>query len=368
MIPYIICFAVSAYLFYKASVSENVWITRTFLFLSVFVVAFFAGIRDYKVGVDVLGYGLGTFQEASIHQSYFDYSLLTMLRFEPGYLMLNFLASRLVADFHIMLFLLMFLQMLFMEIGLLYFRKEMPVFYGYIVFLLFYFNTSLNTMRQMLALAIIFFAFRFVVERRLLPFLLWVAIASLFHISAWGGVCLYPLYVLFAKKKTESGVYIAVALLIGGMFGLQQFIGVVLSLIGLPSKYSYYFSYATHGIFVMKFLFSLPFLIAFFCLRKKIFSERNPLDFFLFFSLCLFSINTQAREWIGMHAERGLLYFSFFHILALPRVLQVVDRKYYVDLTLLLSGYSLFYWYYYFICNGYEGTMPYTSLILSNIM
>lgn len=339
---------------------------RMSVFFSVFVLAGLAGLRDYTVGTDVLGYGVSVFQEAHIHHSYFDYSTQTMLRMESGYLMLNFLVSRITGDFHLMLFLLMFMQIFFIENGLLYFRKKIPVIYGFATFVFFYFSPSLNIMRQMLALAIIFYAFRFVIERKKLLFLLWVAIASLFHISAWCAAFIYPVYAFLAGRKSLNWTYMSVFFFIAGMLCLQQFIGIVLSLIGLPSKYSYYFSYATHGIFITKFLMSLPFFLLFICLRRKLFNKTEPLNYFLMFCACMLVVNTQAREWIGNHAERLLIYFSFFHILALPQALQTVDRKNYVNTALAFTGYMMVYWYYYFIYNGFEGTMPYTSLIFSH--
>jgi len=218
-------------------------------------------------------------------------------------------------------------------------------------------------MRQLFACSIVFYAFRFVVERRLIVYLLWIGFASLFHISGVTAIFIYPLYIIFSKLKSEKMVYLSLLGVVLFAFAIQYTIDFLLAFLGLATKYSHYFSNGSQGLFFTKLLMTLPAPFLFFYLRKSLL-EEDSMNYFLLFCLFIMAINSQATEWIGTNADRIFLYYSFFLIVAIPRMLDCFEKGYRIRALIIFSAYMMLYWYYYFIYNGFQETYPYTSRIL----
>ena len=367
MFFYLVTFAATLLFFYFACKFKNNSIEQwIFSILSISVASFLAGVRDYTIGTDTLFYAYDVFYDACASMSYNLFDPRYLERFEPGYLLLNFIVGRCSSDLHVMLFVMMFIQMLFMVKGLLYYKDKMPVIWGLAAFLFMYYNVSLNIARQMMAAAIIFYSYRFVLEKRLVPFVACIVLAFMFHRSAFIFFVAYPLQIYFERKQDVKSVVLMVVFLILGMIIIQQTISSVLNVIGLDSKYGYYFRYASHGFFLTKLLLGIPLFLLFLMYSKRIFCDADKEDYYLLFCLLVSVLSTQAREWIGESAERLVLYFSFFQILALPRVLYfTIPSRFFV--MRIYMGYWFVYWYYNFIYNGFQATYPYTSDVLKHL-
>ncbi len=70
---------------------------------------------------------------------------------------------------------------------------QYKVFSMVLYYLLFY-SFSLNIMRQMMAMSILLFSYRYIKRRQMFKFMICVVIASLIHISSVIGFALYPIY------------------------------------------------------------------------------------------------------------------------------------------------------------------------------
>ena len=283
---------------------------------------------------------------------------------EPGYLLLNFVVSRFTNDYHVFFGLLMAIQMVFVMAALLRFKGKFSLWVPLLVYYLLYYNVSLNQMRQSLACAIVLFAFTFVIEKKIIPFLFFIALASSFHISAVVAVVLYPVYHYVVKRK--SILFIVVLLVAGVVAALlvQNFIDIVLSFVGLDSKYAHYFKDSMHGFFITRFLIMLPIPIVYLCCWKWL-KERGDAVYFIFFSLCVAVIATQARELIGNDAERIISYFSLFQIFAASWFVESLDEVKKKIAIVIFVMYYAFYWYYMYVYNAFHETYPYTSYIIN---
>lgn len=370
MVIYLVTFTAALILFSHACRGESRAQMFFYAFLSSLVLSIVAGIRNEFVGTDVLFYGSDLFYEACTNSSYMDFSPASIIRFEPGYLFLNHIVSRFTGNFNIFLFVVMFIQVFVFLMALLHYKDKYPVIWGLVVFLLLYYNTSLNLMRQMLSVSFAFYGFRFILERKRILFLLFVFLAFLMHRSAAIFLVAYPIYWLLEKRPSYKIVLGMIALAAGVFFLIQQAVETVLIFVGLPTKYAYYFSDATEGFFITRFLLSLPFLGLVLLNREPFFEKEKGLSYFLLMSLLLLVLSTQAREWLGNHAERFFVFFTFFQVIAVPKIIKIVDEKssnaIYVKIATV--GYMLFFWYYNYIYNGFEGTYPYSSDILNSIM
>ncbi len=106
----------------------------------------------------------------------------------------------------------------------------------------FFFPQTLNITRQSLAVAIILLGYQYIVERKLIRYLLIVFIASGFHISA---LLALPLYLLINKKK-EINSWIAIILILGIVFFIMNPSWIFTMLSSIPGfeRYSFYIDYA----------------------------------------------------------------------------------------------------------------------------
>ncbi len=78
-------------------------------------------------------------------------------------------------------------------------KSKDPAFSVFLFFSLYFFCTSMNIMRQFIAISICFGAVRYAFEKKVVPFLVSIAIAMMFHLAA---VIMIPLY-LFGKVNLK---------------------------------------------------------------------------------------------------------------------------------------------------------------------
>lgn len=361
MSAYIITFTISTLLFYAASTLGDAKQRWFVLFLAILPVAVVAGVRDDCIGTDVMVYGKDCFLDVYQSRWYSEIDLYWMIRMEPGYLLLNYLVSRFTDSYNVFFGILMALQMFFVMKTLLVFKNRMPVWIALVVYYLSYYNISLNQMRQSLACAIVLYACTFAYKRKLLPFLMTVAFACAFHVSAFVAFAIYPLFILFRNTRSYKLMWSMVAMGVVASLLVQKSIDVVLAALGLNAVFAHYFKDSTHGFFVTKFLISLPIPMLFFIYRKKFFRKETV---YLAFSLVVMVVSTQARELIGNDAERIMTYFLITQIFALPFICAHLSKVKQRVVGIFGIAYYFAYWYYMFIYNGFQETYPYSSYIL----
>lgn len=93
-----------------------------------------------------------------------------------------------------------FFTTVFYLCGLWYFRREIRMEWAVLSYSILFFG-SFNTIRQYLAMAIVFWGFRYVIERKPIRYLLCVAAAIFFHGSAFVAILVY----FYGTKKSFTG-------------------------------------------------------------------------------------------------------------------------------------------------------------------
>ena len=95
-----------------------------------------------------------------------------------------------------------FLTLLFFFLGI-YQQSDMVVFSILLFFLTNKYFTSLNQIRQMLAMSLFVFAVKYAVERRIWAYMGLIGIAALIHTSS---LIYFPVYFLAGKKYSSAGI------------------------------------------------------------------------------------------------------------------------------------------------------------------
>ncbi|MEQ8154215.1 MAG: EpsG family protein [Clostridiaceae bacterium] len=144
---------------------------------------------------------------------------------ETSYIYLSFISKALMGNFQFVFFFYGFFTTLFFMLGIWYFRRQINVDWAMMYYASTFFFGSFNTIRQYMAMAIIFFAFRYVIEKKWIHYFIAVGIAVLFHTSAIVTVIIY----FYGIHKNH----------VGRMMRIFNYIGPVVLILGANKVISF---------------------------------------------------------------------------------------------------------------------------------
>lgn len=326
-----------------------------------------AGLRRY-VGTDYNSYATIYIDTMSL-----DLNELAHLRYEKGYLMITKLLSTYFVNYQAIFFVTAFI-ITAAVMCFIYFYCDKP-YLGVFCFLTFglFFN-SMNFIRQIIAACIILYAYKYIQKKDPVKFLVLIAFASCFHLSA---LIMIPFYFLLRIKMNwvTLGVYAA---------GTAVFMIFSWQIIDLITDYVYKsydpltsaeVKYGTNPFYTL--MFGIFFFAAF--LLREDLINKDPFNIILincsFFNFFF--------EVIGLkHAiiSRFALLFSIpAAVVLVPQVLTVIiekcrhhwkkDRKKYtVSAAVSVTVFTVLCMtmYGYMMAMNYNQVMPYQSIFTVN--
>ena len=200
-----------------------------FSFILILCMTLFYGLR-YNVGIDYMSY----YNNAKFNL-WNKPQRGTGQLFEPGFRALYFLGSFFELPANTVFVLGGFLIYFFLFLGIKNYSQSFPLS------LFIFFATGLyffpfNEFRQFIAVCIVFYGYKYCVEKKLLKWILIVIFAMLFHKSAF---VVFPMYIV-AKIKLSKKVFNTIILitLIFKKIGMLEILCSILSII--PGHYSNY--------------------------------------------------------------------------------------------------------------------------------
>ena len=261
MYPYLITFLISILLCAAAErvMDKSRVFSGLFLGASVLVPVLLAGARDYSVGTDITTYGNYVFSGAGNARDLWDY-LNSWSNIEPLYRALAFGVSRFTNNAHWFYLVTALIICGFTMAGLVYYRRWCSLTLGWACFLFLFYGDTLNTMRQCLALALVFFAFPMLLEKKYVLYAVLQAAAILFHVTGAIALCIPLLYLIMRRMPP---LWLQFFFIIGFMTMIliySPLLRVVMSWKILPAKFSRYI--ASGVAFALKpTILRLPFLV-----------------------------------------------------------------------------------------------------------
>ncbi len=191
----------------------------------------------YMVGTDYQTY-ISIYDKVS-RMNLHDFFLANNTFHEVGFFGLIKLSMLLTHGPYLMFALSSAFTIIFFYLGL---KKYNPRYLGltYFLYLMVIFPSTLNLVRQGLAISIVFYAITYLIDRNPKKFIFWILIAGLFHTSA---LLIMPLYFInkFVKEnKSYGGIVIKTFLLSSVLYFLLPGVANVLSSTFLFSKYEIY--------------------------------------------------------------------------------------------------------------------------------
>lgn len=283
MIIHFILLLLALALFIFSLDKKNFKITTFVLFCLFIVLSFIlVSFRSETVGNDTAGY-VQFFHTSGYYDSL--HALLNDTRFEPGYVLLNYIVSRL-SDDYTMFFLTYSLINFFCTVY--FFRKycfnknAWPILW--LIWPTFYW--SFSAVRASIAVCLTYMFFDAFLQNRIKKAIIWLLIAGSFHVSALvSGICLIVKLPVFSKIK-KYPFLVAVGFL---CIGVE--LGQLMSL--LPSYYSNYYTDSAYAEGGMRIASLMDFLMLSFCYittrtnPDRIKSWEYVSDFNLFFLLAI---------------------------------------------------------------------------------
>lgn len=164
------------------------------LMISSLPLVFISGFR-YHVGTDYLTY-----------ERIFEYVKDGNWPVEPLFCFLAQLVQEFGGDFRVFLIVvsLLFVYLIFKRIGE---DSPYPCFSIYLFITTNLYFASMNIMRQTLAMAVVYYAFKYIYDKRIFAFLFFVIIASFIHKTAVVMLVLYPLYYIRINWKLVASSF-----------------------------------------------------------------------------------------------------------------------------------------------------------------
>lgn len=206
---YFLTFALSALVFSHACKQKNIFL----LFFSLFFPCLLAGMRDEKIGLDVITYVSSSFDLVKGHGLIKYLSFYNEGQIETGYLVLVWLISSFIYSQVFLMFVMQLIILLPYYLMLYKSKSNIRASIYIFIFLLFMYNTTLCVIRQSMAVSLIFSAFYFFERKRFILATLLVIWGISTHNSAF--LLLAVMIFLYISSKCFSSkriVYLLVAI------------------------------------------------------------------------------------------------------------------------------------------------------------
>ena len=231
-----------------------------YFFLSVLFVSLLAGLRDYSVGTDIKSYGNSLFFYAYQYRPFTVY-LDRFSHIEPLYLALVYGSSFLSKEPHILYFLTGVLVYSFMMAGFVKLRRYISITLSWVCYLFLLYGDSYNAMRQTIAIAIGFWGFHFIFEKKYIQLAISIVVAFLFHNTAIIFVVAILIYLVLQRNNKLWVKSILVLGAVGGVMMFNQILGLLMNIGLLQDKMERYMIGSSTGLSIFAILIRLPFLL-----------------------------------------------------------------------------------------------------------
>ncbi|AGC67174.1 putative polysaccharide polymerase protein [Thermoclostridium stercorarium subsp. stercorarium DSM 8532] len=311
-------------IFLNGSSNKKKKIYLYLVFLKLFIISAF---RSANIGNDTETY-IDLFNRLGQAESLFS----VQTRYEIGFVLLNrivyFFNSNSQAIIIVTSFIILYLFLTF-----IYKESSIAWLSVYLFITLRYFYATMNTIRFCLAMGIIFVSFKYLKERKIIPFSITVIIATCFHTTAIIFLIAYPIVNL--KFNRKNFILLSIAAIIG-FVAFNPLLDLAFTLF---PQYKHYLtsSYFKGNRLANYILFLINFVILTFSLiivkrnkKQLIFNENLGEDSEVNILLYIMTLGT-IFSFMAIRAsllDRVASYFSVFSIILIPKIIKMVKNKY----------------------------------------
>lgn len=368
LVGFLVSFSIAKTIEKWSTKSVGFWVWSFVLLL---IPCLIAGLRADTVGTDVLVYALPLYDLAESSTSLSNYysahwwsvwRYMGPADYEVGFSLLIWLSSVIGSNFSSALFAIQAFTICPIYIALVKVRKSssISISLGLLVYLLLYFNVSLNLMRQWIAMAFLLLAITYLQDRKQLHYLIWSIIAFLFHDSAI--LVSFIVYVLWRYVYSRNSGYYrrtliaALISLLVIVFGLR-IVASLLSTFGFTG-YIQYIGAGEVSVVPSQLFLLAPGVLLLLFFWKRYGNNKNQL-YLLILSMIIGVFASQLGS-ITDQSSRLAQYFSYQAILAFPLAYSAISdrnqRRLFWTVSVLYCG---VYWVIVYVAMGANQTVPY---------
>ncbi len=335
------------------------------IFLAILIPSVLAGLREYGVGTDTKGYITYVFekmQKISTIDQFFDYVKTADTEFL--YVLFNFIISRFFKDINVMYFFmhLLLLAITYFGFAKLFKEDRKYIAFFYLIYLILYYNRSLNLYRQSVAISIGLFSYFYIMKRKLIMFIVTILLGMGFHKTMLLMTPLYFVYPSFTSLKNISHIkFFVIFLTIFGLSFVSYPIINALIVNGIiDNKYDAYINQFVANLSYFDFIIKvLAILIPVILYKKKVMSDSTLV--FYMRTYCL-SLTILGMAFVFGNMQRISYYYAFAILLFYKSLLMKIDKDKRLMLFVLIIACLLYSW----LTNGLMGwneTVPYRSIL-----
>uniref|UniRef100_UPI00324205F1 EpsG family protein n=1 Tax=Lactococcus sp. TaxID=44273 RepID=UPI00324205F1 len=356
-------------------------------FIALMIPCFLAAFRAETIGTDVRAYLIPMFENAKNARGIVDffgrswmqlYTQRSVASIEIGFSLLVYIATKIFSSLYALQFFIQLLTIIPVWCALEklsdYLDKRIVVV-GMMVYYAMCYNYSLNLMRQYIAIGFLVLSFSYLITGNKKNYAIFQAIAFNFHYSAISGLVIYVIYEYIAGKfipfKTDGDDYkcsknrsiLVMSVSTLAIIALPSLLNVIVNRFG-EIKYIGYINGA-FGLSINQIVLRLPLLVILMLSYKKLRYTYGNKWLLMPTVVVLNIIVSQLVNADGSASSSGayriVLYFSALLIIIIPIMYATYNTKRDLLYRVLLVGYLLVWWLYYF---GFaEGsTVPYLSI------
>lgn len=219
------------------------------------------------------------------------------------------------------------------------------------------FFTSMNIMRQYLALAIVIWCYFLAREKKFIKYILLILLAAGIHQSVW---IMLPMYFLLRKEKMDISFFI---ILVASLVVMMNFETVMTVILSGSSTYEHYIDDLLNDGYGVKLLRILAWLLPymFVILFHKTISQRFHLEYSLIFATILAAcVSVISYQYVFI--ARLDVYFSIpalCAVIKVPELFETRSRKF--------VKYAMVGLFFAFGCYQMMNFAPYHNVLFENI-
>ncbi|MFA6308367.1 MAG: EpsG family protein [Clostridia bacterium] len=278
---------------------------------------------------------------------------------EPFFTLLNYIANFLFfgQDWGIF-FLSSFITMVFIVLTLDYFKKHISIPVAMFIFYMIFYLTTYNVVRQMIAVSIILFSYKYVVEKKPFKFLILVIIAALFHQSAI--ICLAFYFLRYIRFEHFYVKIVYLTIIFTSTLWIDSFIGLLKNIpiiSGYLDKYGFEISHFGFGYL----LYAIPIVAPAILFANKVI-KLNP-NYRFFINLSILYVPMSLLGYYQIWAIRATYYVTISQIILIPLILYSLKLKSnkILGYTMVIIYYLLIF-YFEFVLNNSSESFPFMSI------
>ncbi|MBQ0047165.1 MAG: EpsG family protein [Prevotellaceae bacterium] len=342
------------------------------LLIAALPLSILAGCRDISVGTDTEFYGVPCFNMI-VHYGELGF-IMGASEWEPVFTLCIYLGNLYNKTLNAGLFLVAYWTLTFAFLSIYLLREKISLSFGVFIYLLLFYNPSLNLMRQSMAMSVCMLSWCFLYKHKLLWCIIFMVLAYFCHHSAVIFaipifIYLYLNYTRKKKKKKKNKIK--------SRTNFTQFVYILAPLFVVLYD-------IILGVLIRVGIFSDHFN-AYVDSDETNFSKTNVLSsLILFLFVVLFAKKSHLEEKFGNYTKiiayisfilmfsslvsawafRSSYYFLTLFPIIIPMMTQNLKNTSVKQLQMVFNVFLVFLWFWDVVVNGSNSTYPYTSTIL----